>query len=169
MVIVCLKLVDSEVQGPQAARKWQYTKAKALSGCKNQMLHCSRINHVHFGVILAGWELYLSSKFNFIEQCKISQFFFNMTFVISEGECICCTKSSIVAILSLEPPNPLHKSNYAILTWWFVVVIKELFSHDGCILRISSWQLCIHKFSNVVDIQSLQCKVYPFNSLQSNP
>lgn len=83
---------------------------------------------------------------------------FNMTFVISEGECICFTKSSIVAILSLEPPNPLHKSNYAISTWRFIVIIQELFSHDSCILRISLWQLCIHKFSNVVDIQSLQCR-----------
>jgi hypothetical protein len=81
-------------------RTKEISKAKALLGCKNQMLHhCSRINHVHFGVILAAWELYLSSNFNFIEQCKISQFFFNMTFVISEGECISCTKSSIVAIL----------------------------------------------------------------------
>lgn len=92
IVIVCLKLMDSEVQGPQATRKWQckycalnwtigqqhhlrtkeISKAKALLGCKNQMLHCSRINHVHFGVILAAWELYLSSNFNFIEQRKIS-------------------------------------------------------------------------------------------------
>lgn len=56
-------------------RTKEISKAKALLGCKNQMLHCSRINHVHFGVILAAWELYLSSNFNFIEQCKISQFF----------------------------------------------------------------------------------------------
>jgi hypothetical protein len=123
------------------------------------MLHCSRINHVHFGVILAAWELYLSSNFNFfIEQCKISQFFLTWHLLFLKVSAFVSPSHQLLLFspLSLQTHDTSQIMQFqhddSLLSYknFFHMMVAFLGSrHDNS---------QIHKFSNVVDIQSLQCR-----------